>query len=334
MSEARFGLHATENTGLFQVKIPVPYPLKWVNAYLLRGDDGFTVIDPGIHTEDAIRVWDQVWKELGADYRHVERIVLTHHHPDHYGLAGWFQERSGGAAVLLSEGAYRQAAEQWGESRTMTEKLHRMFLENGLPVEAGEEMVQHLESFLPLVSPHPVPTFLGAGQRVRLGNDWYEAVETAGHASSHLSFYREENGEMLCGDHVLPRISPNICYLPGGDEHPLASYLRTLEEIARREVNWAYPGHREPFQGFRNRCMELIAHHERRLEQMRNTVAEAGETGLTAYEVSMRQFGSKLSTHQLRFAISETIAHLIHLEENGQVVRLSMPGIIRYAVRQ
>lgn len=320
MSE--FGLFPTGNPLLHQVRVPVPYPLKYVNAYLLQGDNGWTVVDPGIHTPDALEVWDGVWGRLGGGYRNVERIVLTHHHPDHYGLAGLFQERSG-APVFLSEWGKRQADRMWSEERPMAEELWRLFVRHGMERQTADAMIPHMESFVPLVSPRPEIALLRPGETIRLGLGTFEAVETGGHAAGHLSFYRKETGDMLCGDAVLPHISPNISYVPGVEEDPLSRFLDGLRLLGEYRVERAYPGHRDVFQGFAERCAALVGHHERRLELMYEHVREGAST---AYTCCIRLFGTRLSIHQMRFAMSETLAHLIHLELQGRLRRIERAG--------
>ncbi|GCL72767.1 MBL fold metallo-hydrolase [Paenibacillus sp. JMULE4] len=316
----------TEHGDVLQVKVPLPFPLRFVNSYLLPGPGGWTLIDPGLRTEAAELLWESVLAERGIRFDHIERIVLTHHHPDHYGLAGWFQERSGGAPVLMSQTAWEQTRLLWGEDQPMTEKLMALFRTNGLPAELEKAVRENMDSFVQAVLPQPQVTIIDEAQKVRLGKDDYEPIHTPGHASGHLIFYRAETATMFCGDHVLPQISPNVSYLPGIDENPLASYMASLELISRYEVRLAFPGHREPFAHLQQRAKELIAHHRQRLESMRVLLTQPR----TAYDVCRAAFGEKLSTHQLRFALSETVAHLIWLREQGAARCTERDGIIRY----
>lgn len=317
VSGSGLGLFATGNALIHQVKVPVPYPLKYVNSYLLSGDNGWTVVDPGIHTPEALELWDAVWDRLGSGYRSVERIVLTHHHPDHYGLAGVFQERSG-APVFLSEWGKLQADRMWGDERAQTEELWRLFIRHGMERGLADAMIPHMESFVALVSPRPEIALIRGGEALRLGDGMFEAVETGGHAAGHLSFYRKETREILCGDAVIPQISPNISYVPDVEHDPLSRFLDGLRLLGAYEVEDAYPGHRDPFGGFAERCASLVVHHEKRLEQVHGIVREGP---CTAYACCIRLFGTKLSVHQMRFAMSETLAHLIHLELAGRLRR-------------
>ena len=163
---------------------------------------------------------------------------------------------------------------------------------------------------------------------MRLGDRTYEAIETPGHAAGHLCFYDAEAKLIFCGDHVLPQISPNVSFLPQVEANPLGAYLRSLRDIGRLEVRMAYPGHREPWVGFSARAAELISHHEERLALME---AHLRQQPQTSYEVCRVTFGDRLSVHQMRFALSETIAHLIYLELKGRIVTVHPEdSLIRY----
>ncbi|TCZ73185.1 MBL fold metallo-hydrolase [Paenibacillus albiflavus] len=311
---------------LIQVRVPLPFPLRWVNAYVLKGKNGFTVIDPGLHTKDSEEAWEKAFQELGIKYDQVEQVVLTHYHPDHYGMAGWFQERAGGAPVLLSETGIRLTSLMWGAEQPMTRLLCESFAQHGLPTELRDEMTNHMREFVDHVSPQPAMTAIAAGELVRLGDRLYEAIETPGHAAGHLCFYNREAREILCGDHVLPQISPNVSYMPDVDEDPLRAYLSSLAAVQQLSVDAAYPGHREPFAKFGERAAELIVHHHERLSVM----VEHLRHPMTAYELCRTVFGFRLTTHQLRFALAETIAHLVYLEGEGRIKRSERDGVISY----
>ncbi len=311
---------------IMQVKVPLPFPLRWVNSYLLRGTDGWTLLDPGIHTQEAVQFWQSGLKHAGIALSEIRQIVLTHHHPDHYGLSGWFQQQCE-VPVLISRSGLEQTELLWGERRTLTDALMDVFIKNGL--EAGETgpMREHMEAFIPLVSPPPQLTVVDHGQRVDLGILDCMAIETAGHAKGHLSFWHESGQKLFCGDHLLPQISPNISFLPGIDDNPLASFLDGLQLLAELPSREVYPGHREPFADAAGRARELAAHHEERLDRFLSLM----DTPKTAYTLCREMFGSRLSLHQLRFALAETIAHLVYLEQKGSAMQEEIRGTIVYS---
>lgn len=318
--------------GLWQVKVPLPFPLQWVNSYVALDRGGAVdILDPGIRTEESLARWEEARESIGFRWSDVRSIILTHHHPDHYGLAGWMQSVTG-APVRMSAQAAEQAGRLWGEFREDTAvSTLEMFAAHGLPEASLPDMRRHLESFVPLVSPAPHPerieTIRGGvwpgdvggasagGDHVAIGRRKYAAVHTPGHAEGHLSFWDAESRTIFCGDHVLPGITPNVSLLPFGDADPLASYLDSLELASQVPAAKAYPGHREPFEHYAERARAMISHHRERLARMESLLASPR----TGYEVCRELFGDKLSMHQLRFALSETIAHLVFLERRGRL---------------
>jgi glyoxylase-like metal-dependent hydrolase (beta-lactamase superfamily II) len=190
-----------------------------------------------------------------------------------------------------------------------------------MAVELTDDMRGHMRGFRVKVSPQPFNlNILHPGEVFHMGGLEWEMISGEGHAPGHLSFYERRSGKLLCGDQVLPDISPNIGWMPGGDPDPLGSFLISLQAMLPLEVKMAYPGHRDPFSDFQKRIRELLEHHELRLFKIAELI---GEEDKSAFEVCELLFSSRLrsNTHQLRFALAETIAHLIQLEKRGIIIR-------------
>lgn len=313
--------------GIIRLKLPLPFPLRYVNSYLLNGPSGWTVIDPGLRTPQAEEVWRSAMEQLGLAPTAIEQIVLTHHHPDHIGLAGWLQQLSG-APVRLAAKGWRQAERMWGaDERPADAEMLQLLLQHGMEQSLREPMAEHLAGFRGQVAPLPHVDLLTPGDELVIGGERWQMMETNGHAWGHLCFYEPGRDELICGDHILPRISPNISYSPGTDPNPLASFLEALERIGRLAPSFAYPGHRDPFSRVTERTEELIRHHHERLTQMQRLLAASSEP-LHAYGLALQYFGKSLTLHTLRFAVAETLAHLIYLEQAGRVEREERQGLI------
>lgn len=311
-----------EAGGIIQVKVPLPFSLKWVNSYLLQDERGYAVVDPGLHTPEAVQAWEEALDVHGIAFEAIHTIVLTHQHPDHYGLAGWFQEKTGGAPVYISEASYAYTQRLWGSDAgaAFTKDLTALYEAHGMPRQVLDGIAPHLESFIAKVSPQPKVTFLEAGQTFEMGGISWQTIDTPGHAKGQLCFYAQAEKRMLCGDQVLPDITPNISVVPVDGEDQLQQFMDSLENLRSYEVELAFPGHRDPFDNYQERISQLIAHHERRLAHMYSLIQAGANTG---YTLCMQLFGERIAgnTHNLRFAMSETLAHLFHLEKSGRIVR-------------
>ncbi|MFD0962287.1 MBL fold metallo-hydrolase [Paenibacillus chungangensis] len=314
--------------GWLQVKAPLPFSLKWVNSYVIPEHKGYTIVDPGLRTDETIAVWREVMEERGILWADISRIVLTHQHPDHYGLSGYMQERSG-APVYMSSRAHAYARRLWGEDSDYPGALETLFLQHGMPDALVGDITRNLSEFVSRVSPQPVVQYIEAGDELRLGDRLWQLIDAPGHAFGGLCFYQRELRWMICGDQVLPHITPNVSVVPGEERDPLGCFLQSLEELKAWEVSLALPGHRDPFTGFRERLEQLQGHHDRRLAAMEELLRNSA---MNAFELCESSFGSHLrrNPHNLRFAMAETLAHLFHLEGKGKAVATFQDGVYRY----
>jgi glyoxylase-like metal-dependent hydrolase (beta-lactamase superfamily II) len=320
--------------GWIRVKVPLPFSLRYVNAYLIPGEEGYTLVDPGLRTSVAEEVWMETLRRHGIAMQDITRIILTHQHPDHYGLAGWFQVRTS-APVYMSERSHAYARRLWGEGRTFAADLTALYARHGMPKALLDTMEPHLESFVDKVEPQPSVTYIRGGDTLAFGGGEWEMIPADGHASGQLCFYQAAKRIMLCGDQVLPDITPNVSVVPGEPTDVLRQFLDSLEQLSKYDVRMAFPGHRDPFADWRGRIAELTAHHVRRLDQMADLLV----TPTTAYEVCTATFGQRIAgnAHNLRFAMSETLAHLEHLVLEGRAVLMdkeAADGIAAAYVRQ
>lgn len=299
-----------EKYGLQLVRLPLPFRLNHVNCFLTEGEDGFTVIDTGLHNEQTVKRWE---KELKG--KRVSDLIITHYHPDHFGYAGGFQEKYGARASMSQIDAENGLYAWEEELLTQLEKNYRL---SGIPDEAAQEMIDNTREFIPLVTPYPtINHYLEEGENVRLGNLEYEVVFTPGHSEGLVTFYNREKSILLGTDHILPRITPNISHWFHGDPNPLKSFCQSLDKIAALEVDLVIPSHGDPFYNGHERVLELKAHHDERLE----ATLEIIQKSRTVYEASELLFNRKLTVHEMRFAIGETLAHLEYLRLEGKCKR-------------
>ncbi|WP_341161147.1 MBL fold metallo-hydrolase [Paenibacillus sp. FSL H7-0716] len=317
---------------ILQVSVPMDSPLRQVNSYILPDEDGrITIIDPGPRSPETEKCWQAILQELGLSWKDVRDIVVTHHHPDHYGLAGWLQLQTG-CKVWMTERAHAEAMLMWGSDTDINEVLPLYFIRHGMSEEWSSGIKAHLESFDAQVEPQPVVTYLNEVEPFRMGGREWQLIVTGGHAPGHVSLYHAGSGQMICGDAVLPQISPNVSLLPGSDPQPLQTFLQGLRELGSYPVSMAFPGHREPFTGFAHRVSSLLAHHEERLDAAAALLANGPLSGFAVCEILFR---SRVTTvHQMRFAMSETLAHLAELMRRERAVMIEADGAILFAASE
>lgn len=297
----------------------LPLGIDHVHCYLLPGSGGgWTVVDTGLGLPDAGERWARTLDELGAA---VERIVITHFHPDHVGAAADVAALTG-APVLQGADDYDQCLRTWGELRD-EERMPAYLHEHGVPAREVESFREEAAAFVRLVRFARGPELLTAGDQV----DGWEVLHLPGHADGHLAFLRD--GILVAGDTLLGSITPNVGLYPDSRPDPLGDYLSSLERIAELAPRVALPGHGELIDDPAGRARELISHHDERLDQ---TVAALDGQPRSAYEVSLSLFPEPLSATLRRFALAETRAHLEYLVRRGSAQRIDDDGGVSYAV--
>jgi glyoxylase-like metal-dependent hydrolase (beta-lactamase superfamily II) len=302
---------------LYQVRLPLPFALNHVNCYLLREPDGWSIVDSGLHTEAGEAGWRAAFAELDIAPAQIRRVVLTHFHPDHFGMAGWLQQISG-APVLLAPREIELAGQVWGKPDDAPDPMVPLFLAHGLPDELVATIAAMVDGLRAATRPHPTLTPLEPGAGLELGGRRFTAIQAPGHSDGQLMLHDADARLILSGDHVLVKITPHIGSWPESEPDPLGRYLASLEALAGLDVAQALPGHGRTIEDWPGRLAELRAHHEARL----NVIGAAVGPAASAYAVATRVFDfARFTPHEMRFAVAETIAHLELLVRRGALRR-------------
>ena len=310
--------------GLWSVPVPLPSVLRYVLVYVLETPDGIAVIDAGWGTDEAWQAFRAGLAQIGHSVGDVGAILITHAHMDHYGLAGRVREESG-AWIGMHEQEAAHLPRRRGDADSIVAGIRRWLVACGVPADEVDELAGAPERVQTLLSLPEPDVLLRHGERVDVrGWDLYP-VWTPGHTPGHLCFHDTTNDVFFSGDHVLPRISPNISAFVSGLANPLAAFLDSLSAVAGFTSAEVLPAHEYRFRGLADRSEDLRRHHDARLAEVLDVVRS--DPGLTTFAAAARLTWSRDWSQNRGFvrrsAIGETLAHLVLLEHRGVLSRVS-----------
>ena len=305
--------------GIRRLTFALPLGIDHVHCYLLRASDGsWTLVDTGLGLPGAEERWSPILAELGGP---LERIVITHFHPDHVGDATPVAELSG-ATVFQGRVDYEQCLRVWGDGRS-PRRLAEHMLEHGLPPSELSALRRDSDRVAELVHAAVEPEPLEPAERLA----GWEIVHLPGHADGHLALLND--GVLIAGDALLAHISPTVGLYPEARPDPLGDYLGSLEQVIELAPTVAFAGHHDPIRDPAGRARELVQHHRERLEL---TLAALRGGPRSAYDVSLAVFATELSPTLRRFALAESLAHLERLVREERAERVDEGGRVLYAV--
>jgi glyoxylase-like metal-dependent hydrolase (beta-lactamase superfamily II) len=298
-------------------RIPIPLPIRGlsiVNAYLVEGAHGWSLVDAGLHTAEAEQALRGGLADAGIGLEDVQRVFVTHLHPDHMGMAGTLERA--GAEVLMHTPEIAAARRTWSKGHEAIDATYDWFVRHGMPRDVDEGMREAWIAMGERVDDLEHVGGVDDGESVDLGGRATRLRWTPGHTDYHAVLIDERDGVLFAGDHVLPRITSNIGLYPSSRDDPLGDFMGALTRLRDLPVKRVLPAHGDPFDDLAGRVDELIAHHETRLEA---TLAAVGTSERDAYAIARILFPVLRSAHEERFALAETLAHLRHLERKGHV---------------
>jgi len=315
--------------GVQWLRMPLPFALDHINLWLLEDGSGWTIVDTGYSMPRTKELWERVFAERLRGLP-VTRVIVTHYHPDHIGLADWLTRRWQIPLWItekewLSARVMSRAAEDFGPVR-------RAFARRAGLDEAESELFGEREDSYRRGVPAVPPSFrrIADGMAVEIGGREWRVIVGEGHAPELACLYCAQTGVLISGDQVLPRISPNIsvhAHEPDGD--PLARYLASLAKLrdAVPQETLVLPSHNLPFFGLHARIDSLAAHHRARCDEV-IAACHVAKTGLDLVKVLFRR---ALDRHQMGFALGEALAHLNFLVHQGVLDRhLGKDGVDRF----
>jgi glyoxylase-like metal-dependent hydrolase (beta-lactamase superfamily II) len=301
--------------GLTWVRVPLPFVLNHVNCWLLddaTGDGSMTLIDTGADKPETRALWDELLTNLPPGKK-LTRLIGTHGHPDHIGLAGWLVDKLG--IPLHMTLAEWLAPQVWREEgmNAMRPATRAFFLSHGVTEDAVTAMDKAREQ-APFRN-YPLPANfvrLRDGETITFGCRTWQILVNGGHADEHASFYCKKDGILIAGDQILSRISPVVGVFPSQPlSDPLADYLKSLVRLRKLPADTiVLPSHGLPFHGLHTRIDQLSSHHKARLDALWELMAKPAHGIELAHGLFPKAMAAK---GQTVMALAETLAHAHHL---------------------
>lgn len=336
-----FGSTFELQPGVRWVRMPLPFALDHINLWLLRdcvdGREGWTVVDCGVAQEELRQYWEQVFQHE-LDGLPVLRVLVTHMHPDHMGLAAWICARWQ-APLLTTLGEYMSARlyslPAMEKEAGGGEIAAAYFQRHGVSDPGTLDNIRKRRSYYSTLVPEVPKQFerLQDGNRIVIGGQEWEVIVGYGHAPEHISLYCADRKLLISGDMVLPRISTNISiYEMEPNSDSLRLYLRSLDRYAPLpEDTLVLPSHGKPFLGLHTRIDQQREHHAERLAEV---MTACTQQACSAADIVPIMFPRELDLHQLTFALGEALAHLHYLYYQGRLSRhQDAQGVVRFAVK-
>ncbi|NBC20501.1 MAG: MBL fold metallo-hydrolase, partial [Alphaproteobacteria bacterium] len=308
--------------GIYWVRMPLPFSLKWINLWLIDDGPGWTIVDTGMPLEDTRRAWREIFEDR-LDGRPVTRIIVTHMHPDHVGNAGWLSRKFPGARLFMSRLEYiscRMLVADTG--REAPEDAVGFYRRAGWDEAALEDYKSRFGGFGRGVSRMPDAYYrLEDGDRLEMAGETWQVITGHGHSPEHVCLFCPALGLLISGDQLLPRISSNVSVFPTEPEaNPLADWMESCDKLIRAipEDVLVLPAHNGPFHGAHKRLRHLIDGHELSLERLKSRLADQPRQVVQTFPAL---FGRKIGPDVLSMATGEAIAHLNCLIARGEARR-------------
>lgn len=320
-----------------QITLPTPFPVGPVHVYLLEGEP-LTLLDTGPRTPEALQALDAGLAERGYKIGDLKRIVISHAHADHSGLAAALVERSGAEVLAHPRCATRlsptpESARQSqgaGNNRRLRWYAHLLTCA-GVPSEARARVAggfRHVQRYGDTVR---VDRLLDEGDTLRLGEAIWEVLHTPGHSADLICLYQRRAGLLLGSDHLIKHISSNAIIEPPEREgaerrRPLVEYWASLRRVEEMDIGLVLSGHGRPIEDHRALIERRFGFYQRRLDDIRQVLGNGPQT---VWEIVQRLF-PRLGTLDIFLAVSEVLGHLDVMEAAGEVKRGVINGVWFY----
>ena len=306
--------------GVYWLRMPLPIALDHINLWLLQDGDDWVIVDTGYDAKICKAVWQAVFDDV-VDPKRVSRIIVTHFHPDHIGLAAWLSQRCD-SRIYITQGELDLYRKIHSRQQSRVRDMVQAYL-----TELGFDAAT-TETYLPFFLSDPKPTtdrvqpeqceILREQDELRINGQLWRVVCGNGHSPEHACLYNANQKLLIAGDQAIPRISSNVSVYPANRHaDPLGDWIASCEKL--RDVIPAdtviLPSHQEPFVGIQTRMQQLIDDHHRQLNQLRLAV----QAPISTVQARDILFTRELNVVDTLLATGETLAHLNYLLHRREI---------------
>lgn len=317
--------------GVLWARLKLPFRLNHVNIYLLADGDGYAMVDAGFGNEETIEAWTKLF-EGPLKGVNITRLIVTHSHPDHVGLAGWIVERFN-CPLVMSQVEYLQSVYHQNRGTEERREAQRLFFRrHGMDESLTEKLLGRGQDYLKRVSVLP-PSYrrISHGDEVVIGPRRFKVITGGGHALDQVMLYCADDKLFLSADQVLSKISPNVSvWAVEPDQNSLGEYLASLASLTTTLPYdlLVLPGHGVPFYGLKTRIKQLADHHEERCRLIAEACREVPQTSRALVPVVFSKH--VLDEHQMGFAAGELVAHVNYMIVEGRLTAETKDGVLQF----
>jgi len=325
--------------GVHQIKVPFPKGIPGgTNVYVIEGSEGNILIDSGWDSPESLWALRQGLTSERLKLQDIKRVVITHIHPDHFGLASKIKQLCG-AKVAMHKIEAGFITSRYKDFEVLLKEMEEELRQNGVPQTELPQLKDASLWMNQFVTPDLPDVILNDGDKISNGSFEFEVLWTPGHSPGHICLYEPRKRLLFSGDHVLFDTTPNVGFHPQSGDNPLGAYISSLERLEGLKVNFVLPGHGPVFNSLKLRIEEILYHHEQR---KRNIIKALSDGLKTAYQIAEEipwvpeQGGvafRDLASWDRRLAVLETIAHLKLLMVEGKVGNVDMDGASLYLTK-
>ena len=336
----KFKSEINEFEGVYQIKIDVPFAVKYVCVYLFKLGDKLVLIDSGLNLGNWQKKFLESLEELKIDSREIDYCFITHIHIDHIGLAKKLKELNPSMKILMHDITYELL--KWETNRANLEdlknqasKIAEQMVKYGISKEQGKRVIQFF-TYWPQFLIYQEPDIILHDGDILL--DKLEVIWTPGHSFGHICIFDRRNQYLFSGDHILSRITPHIGnfvvneflhqkYRDFDFNNILKYYLSSLDKIDKLNPKIIFPAHQEVIFNPHERILAIKEHHQNRLKEILDLIKKES---LNPFQISQIHFGTDLDEINSYMALSEVLGHLLYLESEGKVRKVEKKGVYYY----